>query len=68
MGFNKRIISEDVINKHINNEKPLKNLFNVDALIFMDNISLKTYKWFINGVEIADIKKNIQKHYESRAI
>jgi hypothetical protein len=68
MGFNKRVVNEDIINRHIQKENSLNNLFKADALIFKDDVSLKIYDWFIEGIDIGEIKKNIIKYHESRTI
>ena len=68
MGFNKRYISEKMINEHISSQQSLEKLFNADAFIFTDEISNKVYKWFCDGLNIEDIKNNIKQYHESRTV
>jgi len=48
MGFNKRFISYEIIEKRLNSEQSLKPLFNSDALIFKDQISAKVLDWLLS--------------------
>jgi len=63
MGFNKRIVDEEILMKYFEKNKPLKMLFKADALIFMDNISSEVYDLYTRGMSDEEIKltiKNIQ--------
>jgi hypothetical protein len=66
MGFNKRYISEKMINEYISSQQSLEKLFNADAFIFTDEISNKVYKWFCDGLTIDNIKDKINEYHESR--
>jgi hypothetical protein len=68
MGFNKRYISEKMMNEHISSQQSLEKLFNADAFIFTDEISNKVYKWFCDGITICNIKDKINEYHESRTI
>lgn len=63
MGFNKRIVDEEILMKYFEKNKPLKMLFKADSLIFMDNISSEAYDLYTMGKSDEEIKltiKNIQ--------
>ena len=51
MGFNKKYISIDTLQKYIDNGCPIWKVFNSDALFFCDNESAKIYNLFLEGVE-----------------
>jgi hypothetical protein len=59
MGFNKRIVDEEILMKYFEKNKPLKMLFKADALIFMDNISSEAYDLYTRGMSDEEIKKTI---------
>jgi hypothetical protein len=66
MGFNKRIISLDRIEKCINSNNSLKKLFNSDALIFEDHISSQVLDWVIEGLDDNQISLKLNQHkYEN---
>lgn len=60
MGFNKRLVSKNVIEETIKNKKSLKTLFKADALVFMDNVSTTIYKLIIDGKEEQEVIKLFQ--------
>jgi hypothetical protein len=63
MGFNKRIVDEEILIKYFEKNKPLKVLFNADALILDDKISSMAYDLYTEGKSDEEIKltiKNIQ--------
>ena len=62
MGFNKRIISLDRIEKCINSNNSLKKLFNSDALIFEDHISSQVLDWVIEGLDDNQISLKLIQH------
>jgi hypothetical protein len=62
MGFNKRIISLDRIEKCINSNNSLKKLFNSDALIFEDQISSQVLDWVIEGLDDNQISLKLNQH------
>jgi hypothetical protein len=62
MGFNKRIISLDRIEKCINSNNSLKKLFNSDALIFEDHISSQVLDWVIEGLDDNQISLKLNQH------
>jgi hypothetical protein len=68
MGFNKKYISEKMVNEYISTQKSLGKLFNADAFIFTDDISNKVYGWFCDGLNIDDIKNNVKEYYGSKSI
>lgn len=64
MGFNKKYISIDTLQKYIDNGCPIWKVFNSDALFFCDSKSAKIYDLFLEGVEEKKLKDLIE--YESR--
>lgn len=56
MGFHKRVIDKEIIQKYLNNKKDLKKLFNADALIFSDNLSSKIYDLVSDGKTNEEVK------------
>jgi hypothetical protein len=62
MGFNKRIISLDRIEKCINSNNSLKKLFNSDALIFEDQISSQVLDWVIEGLDDNQISLKLNQY------
>jgi hypothetical protein len=61
MGFNKRFVDEKIIRDCISNDRPLKNLFNADALIFMDSFASEVYKLHEKGMSEDEIKSKINE-------
>ena len=61
MGFTKRFLNEEFIKKLVNNGTTISIIFNVDALIFEDEISSKIYKLHMEGYEDNEIFKIIYK-------
>jgi len=59
MGFNKRIVDEEILMKYFEKDKPLKVLFNADALILGDKISSEAYDLYTRGMSDEEIKKTI---------
>lgn len=62
MGFNKRFISYEIIEKRLNSEQSLKPLFNSDALIFKDQISVKVLDWLLEGVSEKEIQEKLKQY------
>jgi hypothetical protein len=62
MGFNKRFISYEIIEKRLNSEQSLKPLFNSDALIFKDQISAKVLDWLLEGVSEKEIQEKLKQY------
>lgn len=62
MGFNKRIISIDTIEKYLHSNKSLKTLYNADALIFEDQISSQILDWLIDGLDDNEISLKLKQH------
>lgn len=60
MGFNKRVVSKNVIEEAIKSEKSLKSLFKADAVIVMDNVSTKVHELLSNGTEEREVIKLFQ--------
>ena len=59
MGFNKRIVDEEILMKYFEKDKPLKVLFNADALILGDKISSEAYDLYTEGKSDEEIKQII---------
>ena len=62
MGFNKRFIGYEIIEKRLNSEQSLKPLFNSDALIFKDQISAKVLDWLLEGVSEKEIQEKLKQY------
>ena len=60
MGFNKRMIDKNHILSAVNNNTPLKKLFNADAIIFLDKYSSEVYELFTQGMDDKDIFKTLE--------
>ena len=60
MGFNKRMIDKNHILSAVNNNTPLKKLFNADTIIFLDNYSTEVYNLFTQGMNEKDIFKTLE--------
>lgn len=56
MGFNKRFVSKDTIDKCIKNNEQLTDLFKSDAFIVMDEYASKVFNLFNQGMSDAEIK------------
>lgn len=56
MGFHKRIIDKEIILKYFELNKPLKNLFKAEAIIFDDTLSSKVYELHEQGLTDNQIK------------
>lgn len=66
MGFTKRYYTAELILKQINNEYPLNKYFNVDALIFNDNVSSMAYEEYKKGKSDKEIEEFIINELESK--
>ena len=62
MGFNKRIISIETIQRYIDSDVSLKLLFSADALLFEDEISSKVLDWLVSGCTQEEIKLKIKQY------
>ena len=60
MGFNKRIVNKENILDAFKNNTSLKQLFNADAIIFLDEYSSEVYKLFTQGMVDKDIFKTLE--------
>lgn len=49
MGFNKKYVTKESIERQIKLKKPLKELFRADGFIFIDELSTKVYEMICNG-------------------
>jgi hypothetical protein len=67
MGFNKRFVEKEIVEKYFEENKPLSKLFRADAFIFMDNYSSKVYDYYCDGLSDELIKIKI-KEYEDNQI
>jgi hypothetical protein len=56
MGFHKRIINKELILKYIELNKPLKDLFKVEVILFEDNISSMAHELHEKGLTDNQIK------------
>lgn len=65
MGFTKRYYTAELILKQINNQLPLNKYFNVDALIFNDNISSMAYEEYKKGKSDKEIEEFIINELET---
>ena len=66
MGFTKRYYTAELILKQIKNQYPLNRYFNVDALIFNDNISSMAYEEYKKGKSDKEIEEFIINELESK--
>jgi len=62
MGFSKRIISIETIQRYIDSDVPLTLLFKADALLFEDEISSKVLDWLVSGSTQEEIKLKIKQY------
>lgn len=61
MGFHKRIIDKEIILKYLELNKPLKDLFKADAIVFEGNIASKVYELHEKGLTDNQIKTIINE-------
>jgi hypothetical protein len=54
------MIDKNHILSAVNNNTPLKKLFNADAIIFLDNYSTEVYNLFNRGMDEKDIFKTLE--------
>jgi hypothetical protein len=66
MGFTKRYYTTELILSHIESGQPLKKYFNVDALIFQDDLSNRAYELYKNDKTDEEIKQFIIKELETK--
>lgn len=59
MGFNKRYIDIDKIEKCLYSNESLHRLFGVDSIIFCDNKSRMVFSWIKHGYTQEEIKHKI---------
>jgi|688.fasta_scaffold828458_2 hypothetical protein len=59
MGFTKRFLSREVIINHFNFNKSLKELFEVDSLIFTDNFSFNVFELYNEGMDGIELQEKI---------
>lgn len=55
MGFHRRYINSEILLNLLQNDEPLEKIFNVEALIFTDNLSEKIYKLHVEGLTNKEI-------------
>ncbi len=65
MGFNRRFIDIDTINRYLEGKEKLDVLFSADAFIFMDDTASKVYGWYVKKLTDEEIKLKINELYES---
>lgn len=58
MGFNKRIVDKELVNK--TKEENLGQLFRADALIFMDSWASKFHELYKKGLSKQEIIKQLE--------
>ena len=58
MGFNKRIVDKELVNK--TKEENLGQLFRADALIFMDSWASKFHELYPKGLSKQEIIKQLE--------
>ena len=68
MSISKKIIDFNSIVNYINNELPLKSLFNSDMLIFLDKKTSRIFKWVKKGKTNSQVKLKIIKNYGKESI
>ena len=56
MGFHKRIIDKDIVLKYLELNKPLKELFKVEVILFDDKLSSMAYELHEEGLTDNQIK------------
>lgn len=59
MGFRKRFISKEVILSTRKNGERVSQLFNADAVICTDSISLELFYMFLNGSTEEQLKSKV---------
>ena len=59
----KRFLTIETITLNLNQGKLLSELFNADAIIFMDKLSTEVYKQYQNGLNEKEILKQIKNWY-----
>lgn len=62
MGFNKRFINYEMIQKRLESEQSFTPLFNSDALIFQDQISAKVLDWLLEGLSEKEIEEKLKQY------
>jgi hypothetical protein len=62
MGFNKRIISFDTIQKCLNSNKSLKTLYESEVLIFEDQISSQVLDWLLEDLDDNQISLKLNQY------
>jgi hypothetical protein len=67
MGFNKRFVEKELLERYFENNKPLKELFKADAFIFMDDISSKAYDYYCDGLSDELIKIKIKQYEDAKS-
>ena len=65
MGFNKRFIDIDTINRYLDGKENLDVLFRADAFIFMDDMASKVYGWYDKKLSDEEIKLKIKELHDS---
>ena len=66
MGFHKRFVSMDTINRHLNEGRSLDELFRADAFIFMDGLASDVYHWHDKGLTDDEIKNKLNEKYDTK--
>lgn len=66
MGFHKRFVSMDTINRHLNEGRSLDELFRADAFIFMDGLASDVYHWYDKGLTDDEIKNKLNEKYDTK--
>ena len=62
MGFNKRIIEQELLDAYIEKGKPIKPLYRADALIFMDKLSSKVHEWIEQKITEEELILKIKEY------
>jgi hypothetical protein len=66
MGFNKRFVEKELIERYFEQGKPLKELFKADVFIFMDKYSSKVYDYHCDGLSDELIKTKIKENEDNQ--
>jgi hypothetical protein len=62
MGFTKKYVDYQSVQKCLNENLTLDALFKADSFIFMDDISSKVYEWYSQQIPNNEIKLKIDEY------
>ena len=67
MGFHKRFVSMETIERQLNSGRSLDDLFKADAFIFMDGLESDVWRWYEKGLTDEEIKLKIKEQYDTKS-